>query len=74
MATPVFHVEPNWNASEQGTFVGSSMMQDWELSDRDRLCFQCPLDDCHENSNKCLMRQASRIGVAAVIQQLKAVA
>ena len=30
----------------------------FELTDNERLCFDCSLDDCHEESRKCLIKIA----------------
>lgn len=48
-------IEENWDESVDTT---AAVKEEWILTDLDKLCFNCPLDDCKENSKKCLINVA----------------
>lgn len=39
---------------------------DYELSELEQTCFHCPLQDCKENSKKCLIKRAKKEGLAKI--------
>ena len=52
------YIDSNWD--ETPIDKNATVINDYELTDIDRLCFKCPLDDCKENSKKCLINIAKK--------------
>ena len=44
--------------------------EDYTLTNLEKLCFKCPLPDCKENSNKCLIRIAKKKGIEAALKTI----
>ncbi len=53
------YIEENWDETPIDK-TANIKKDEWVLTDMDKLCFNCPLDDCKENSKKCLINRAKR--------------
>lgn len=54
LSIPVEQIYNNYpQLDENGDVVRTKFSH--ELTDEEKLCFKCPLDDCKENSSKCLI-------------------
>ena len=43
---------------------------DYTLTETEKLCFNCPLDTCREDSKKCPIKMAKKIGLVKVQELL----
>lgn len=52
------YIEENWDESPVEKIITNN--EEWKLTDIEKLCFNCPLDDCKENSKKCLINRIKK--------------
>jgi len=59
------YIEENWDDTAIDTTIETT---DYTLTDIEKLCFKCPMEDCKENSNKCLIKIAKKKGIAVALK------
>ena len=58
--------------SKTNTNTDTTEEYDFTLTDTEKLCFSCTMNDCKENSKKCLINIAKKNGIEFAKQTLVA--